>query len=116
MIDSATQERGPTSQLEKLHPHLSLTSHKILVGCEFLQSHWTTCVQTVSTDSNLCSEPKFTSIIEAGRCIPEHSRRVNLTQKSLCSFSFVGHNRITVVRSIGLDMLDRFMEPRYDTD
>ncbi len=40
-------------------------------------------MQTVDTDSNLRSEPEFIPVIKVGRCIPAHSRRINLTQKFL---------------------------------
>src|SRR5271166_3324553 len=64
-------------------------------------------MKPICADSDFRPEAKLATIVEPGRGVPEHRRRVDLVQKFSSGCMILGNYRIAVMRTIFPDMLDR---------
>src|SRR5271165_347325 len=67
-------------------------------------------MKPICADSDFRPKAKLATIVEPGRGVPEHRRRVDLMQKFSSSCIILGNYRIAVMRTIFSDMLDRVFE------
>ena len=68
-------------------------------------------MEAAGSNTDLRAETEFAAIGKLRRCIVQHDGRIDLVEKS-CRSSFVlGHDRIGVMRAVGLDVGDRGSAP-----
>jgi len=89
-----------------------------LGGCQFLQAARASGMKLVSADTNLGSQSKFPTIIKASACVNHDGGGIDLLRELPRRRQAGGDNRIGVVRTVLIDMGDRFFDRinRSDTD
>ncbi len=67
-------------------------------------------MEPIGADPDLRPETELAAIVEPGRGVPEHRRRVDLMQEFPSGRMILGHDRVAMMRAIGSDMLYRLFD------
>src|SRR5665213_390108 len=81
---------------------------------QLLGAHGPAGMKLSGGDADFGAEAEFAAVGELGRCVVQHDRRIDLVEEFAGSIRVFGHDRIGVVRTVVVNMRDRFVEPVDD--
>src|SRR6478735_12073969 len=103
-----------TTTLNPSAPDLTRTADNVLVGRQLLEAHGAAGVELVGADADLGAEAELVAVVEARRGVPEHDGAVDAVEEFLRDGGVLRHDRVRVVRAMGLDVLDGGIDPVDD--
>ena len=120
---AAATERGATETLfnecpvsfaRKNHgesrPGLSGTVDAVFEARQLLGAHGPPRVELAGGDTDLGAEAEFAAVGKLRRGVVQHDRGVDLVQEFLRGLFVFRHDRIGVVRAVGVNMRDRLVD------
>ena len=87
-------------------PDLTASADAVFESGELVDADRPACVQPSGGDADLGAEAEFAAVGELGRGVVQHDRRIHLAQEPRSRRRVVGHDGVSVVGAVALDMLD----------
>src|SRR5438105_1574873 len=91
-------------------PRLSGAVDPIFEAGQLLGADRTSGVEFAGGYPDLRAEAELAAIGELRRCVMQHDRRIDLVEEFLRGFRVFGHDRVGMMRAVGVDMRDRFVD------
>src|SRR5260221_4108997 len=95
--------------------NLSITPDDIFVACQLFRADRPTGMQLARRDSDLSPHAEFAAISKLGRAVMNDDPGIDFTQKSVSGLYILGHDRLSMMRAVVIDVGDRFIEIRNHT-
>ena len=93
---------------------MPVSDHHPLQGSQSIEPHGASRVQLVRGNSDFSTEAIFVPVREARRGVDHDRAGIDFPDEAAGAAEVFGHDRVGVLRAVGGDVIDRFVEPRDD--